>query len=89
MWDFAYKEEGVKKTDEKFSIDEGTIEVMDHYKYLGCSLTEHLEYKVILEEIMLMSLTKSFFLWKLTHCFFMFIIFFCVTRDKGPSVLCT
>ena len=44
------RKKGVKKTDEKFSIDEGAIEVMDHYKYLGCSLTEHLEYKVMLEE---------------------------------------
>ena len=84
MWDFAYKEEGVKKTDEKFSIDEGTIEVMDHYKYLGCSLTEHLEYKVILEEIMLMSLTKSFFLWKLTHCFFHVYNFFLCYKGQRP-----
>ena len=44
------RKKGMKKSDDKFSIDEGAIEVMDHYKYLGCSLTEHLEYKLMLEE---------------------------------------
>ena len=46
------RRKGVKKTLKKFYVDGERIDVVDHekYKYIGCTVNEHLECKGMIEE---------------------------------------
>ncbi len=44
------RRKGVKKTLKEFYVDGERIDVVEKYKYLGCTLNEHLECKGMIEE---------------------------------------
>ena len=37
------RKNGVKRTEEKFEMNGERIEVIEEYKYLGCTINQHLE----------------------------------------------
>ena len=44
------RRKGVKKTLKEFYVDGERIDVVEKYKYLGCTVNEHLECKGMIEE---------------------------------------
>ena len=44
------RKNGVKRTEEKFEMNGERIEVIEEYKYLGCTINQHLECKGVVKE---------------------------------------
>ena len=50
MTDAHVLRKSVKKTLKEFYVDGETIDVVEKYKYLGCTMNDHMEYKKMIKE---------------------------------------